>query len=71
MRIFVRFLIGLWAIIFVGNAGFFVYNLVVGAWGLSFALFFVVNFFLAIFVAGIVILSRTLKGKDNVKSDND
>ncbi len=71
MRIFVRFLIGLWAIMFVGNAGFFVYNLVVSAWGPSFVLFFVVNFFLAIFVASIVILSRTLKGKPNEENNND
>lgn len=71
MRVFVRFLIGLWAILFVGNAGFFVYNLVVSAWGFSFVSFFIVNFFLAAFVAIISHLSRTLKGKDNVKSDND
>lgn len=71
MRIFVRFLIGLWAIIFVGNAGFFVYNLVVSDWGTSFVLFFIVNFFLAVFTVPILHLSRTLKGKDNVKSDND
>jgi len=71
MRIFVRFLIGLWAIIFVGNAGFLVYNLVASNWGTSFVLFFIVNFFLATFAASILHLSKTLKGKDNVKSDND
>ncbi|KKN46789.1 hypothetical protein LCGC14_0669160 [marine sediment metagenome] len=70
MRIFVRFLIGLWAIIFIGNAGFFVYNLVVSAWGPSFVLFFVVNFFLAIFAASILNLSKTLKGKNNEESSS-
>lgn len=71
MRIFVRFLIGLWAIMFIGNAGFIVYNLVASDWAASLVLFFVVNFFLAVFAASILNLSRTLKGKDNVKIDND
>ncbi len=71
MRIFVRFLIGLWAIIFVGNAGFIVYNLVTSDWIASFVLFFVVNFFLAIFAVSILNLSKTLKGKNNEESSSD